>query len=64
MTDYATLKIPREDFERHNARRKQMDITWTAYIDGQAPEPADIDLSAIREAAREGVRAELEAVAR
>lgn len=64
MTDYATLKIPREDFDRHNSQRKSQGLTWAQYLDGQAPEPADIDLAAIREAAREGVRAELEAVAR
>lgn len=41
MTDYGTIKIPREEFERHNKRRQRMALSWTEYIDGQAPEFRD-----------------------
>lgn len=69
MTDYSTIKVPTDDFERHNSNRKAQNLTWAAYLDGQAPEaPAGVDLDAVREAAREGsregVKKELEAVAR
>lgn len=33
-----TIKIPRGEFEKHNARRKADGLTWEEYIDGQAPE--------------------------
>jgi hypothetical protein len=38
MTDYGTIKIPREEYERHNERRQELDQTWAEYIDGEAPE--------------------------
>lgn len=38
-SDYGTIKIPREDFEEHNARRQDMGQTWAEYLDGQAPDP-------------------------
>jgi hypothetical protein len=37
MTEYGTIKIPREDYERHNERRENLGQTWAAYIDGQSP---------------------------
>jgi mannitol-1-phosphate/altronate dehydrogenase len=43
MTDYGTIKIPREEYERHNDRREDMDLTWAAYIDGEAPDTVDAD---------------------
>ena len=33
-----TIKIPEEDFEHHNERRKELGQTWTEYLDGQAPD--------------------------
>lgn len=39
--DKGTIKIPREDFERHNANRKDLGLSWGDYIDGQAPEIVD-----------------------
>jgi len=38
MTDYGTIKIPHDEYERHNEQRQDMDLTWAEYIDGQAPE--------------------------
>jgi len=37
MTDYGTIKIPHDEYERHNEQRQDMGLTWAAYIDGQAP---------------------------
>lgn len=33
-----TIKLPDDDYERHNQRRKDMGLTWAEYIDGEAPE--------------------------
>jgi hypothetical protein len=33
-----TIKIPRDDFERHNDRRKDLRLTWAEYINGVAPD--------------------------
>jgi len=37
MTDYGTVKLPREDYERHNDRRQSMGLTWAEYVDGESP---------------------------
>jgi len=37
MTDYGTIKLPREEYERHNERRKELGLTWAEYVDGEAP---------------------------
>lgn len=37
-SEHGTIKIPREDFERHNERRKGLGQSWAEYIDGNAPE--------------------------
>lgn len=31
-----TIKLPEEDYERHNEKRKEMGLTWAEYIDGQS----------------------------
>lgn len=38
MSDKGTIRIPRDKFEEHNERRKEMGLTWVEYIDGEAPE--------------------------
>ena len=38
MTDYGTIKLPRDDYEKHNKRRKELGITWLEYINGEAPD--------------------------
>lgn len=63
MTDWKSLRIPADDFERHNSRRKEMELTWQEYIDGEAPEYVDL-ADVVREAAREGAREAVEEVAR
>jgi len=44
MTDYGTIKIPRDEYERHNERRKVNGQSWVEYIDGQAPESASVEV--------------------
>lgn len=41
MSDRKTLKLPTEDYERHNERRQELGLTWAEYIDGQAPDLKD-----------------------
>lgn len=36
MTDYGTIKIPREKFEKHNERRKGLDLSWPEYLDKES----------------------------
>jgi hypothetical protein len=36
--DYGTIKIPQDEYERHNERRKSNGQTWAEYIDAEAPE--------------------------
>jgi len=36
MTEYGTIKIPRDEYERHNQRRQDLGLSWADYIDGQA----------------------------
>ena len=44
MSDYGTIKIPREDYDRHNDRRKSMGLTWGEYIDDASPgDQVDVD---------------------
>lgn len=40
--DYGTIKIPRDEYEKHNERREDMGLSWAEYIDGEAPEDSDI----------------------
>lgn len=44
-----TIKLPEEDYERHNEKRKEMGLSWAEYIDGQSP---DLE-STIRRVVRE-----------
>ena len=46
MTEYGTIKIPREEYKRHNKHREKLGQTWAAYIDGQSldlPNGAEVD---------------------
>ena len=43
--DKGTIKIPRDDFERHNAKRKNLGESWAQYIDGQAPNGVEVDIN-------------------
>lgn len=48
MADRKQIKLPEEEFEKHNERRESYGLTWAEYVDGEAPELTD----AIREAVR------------
>lgn len=63
MVDYSNIRIPEDDFERHNERRKDMGLTWLEYVDGAAPR-MQIDEDRLREIVREEAREAIEAVAR
>jgi hypothetical protein len=36
--EYGTIKIPQDDYERHNERRKANGQTWLEYINGESPD--------------------------
>lgn len=58
MTDYGTIKIPADAYQRHNERRQELKLTWEQYIDGQAPnqpEPPEIDYAEIEARCRNAV---------
>lgn len=38
MTDWRTIRIPEEVFQRHNRNRKELGVTWAEYMDSEAPE--------------------------
>jgi len=44
-----TIKLPEEEYERHNERRKNMGLTWAEHIDGQAPDLEETIRRAVRE---------------
>jgi len=37
MTDYGTIKLPRGEYEQHNKKRKEMNLTWAEYVANEAP---------------------------
>ena len=54
MTDYGTIKIPQDAYERHNKQRKELRLTWAEYIDGEAPNiPNGGEVPNIREISEE-----------
>jgi len=57
MSEYGTIKIPREDYERHNDRREELNLTWLEYINGEAP---DVSNNAEDMPSVEEIRAELD----
>jgi len=36
MTDYGTIKIPRDEYEKHNRNRRDMGLTWAEYLNDEA----------------------------
>jgi len=38
-----TVKLPENEYEKHNAQRKEMGLTWAEYIDGQAAKLVNAD---------------------
>jgi len=57
----ANIKVNREAFEHHNARRRDMGLSWEEYIDGQAPDlpTPEIPTADLQSAIKEAVREEL-----
>lgn len=43
------IKLPEEEYERHNEQRKEMGLSWAEYIDGQAPELEGMIRTVVRE---------------
>lgn len=52
--DRKNIKLPVEDYERHNERRKELGLTWAEYIDGQSPELEGMLRRVIREELGDG----------
>lgn len=32
------IKLPEDEHEKHNERRKEMGLSWAEYIDGESPD--------------------------
>jgi len=32
---YGTIRIPRDEYEKHNQKRKEMGLTWAEYMNGE-----------------------------
>lgn len=61
--EYGNIKIPQSEFDKHNARRKEMNLSWAEYVNTHAPEYVERE-ALWREIVREETRAALEEVAR
>lgn len=62
MTEYGTIKIPVDEYTKHNERRKDLGLTWAEYIDGQAPdlpEPEAVDYGEIERRCERAVESAL-----
>lgn len=38
MTDRKTLKLPTDEYDKHNQRRRKMGLSWPEYVNGEASE--------------------------
>ena len=45
----ANIKLPREDYERHKTRKDELGMTWSEYLDAQAPDLEAIVRRVVRE---------------
>jgi len=54
MTEYGTIKIRREEYERHNEQRKAAGLTWVEYLNEESAEidAPEVDMTETREAAK------------
>lgn len=60
MSDKGTIRIPRDKFDHHNQRRKELGLTWAEYIDGEAPDvPEGMDVEEVAAAVVADLRASL-----
>jgi hypothetical protein len=44
MAEYGTIKIPREEYNKHNERRQKRGMTWSQYIEDSSPDDRHDDL--------------------
>jgi CRP-like cAMP-binding protein len=44
-----TVKLPREQYDHHNERRDDMGLSWSDYINGEAPQIAETVRRIVRE---------------
>jgi len=40
--DWKTIRIPEDDWHRHNEKRKELDLTWAEYLDGKVEDHRDM----------------------
>jgi len=45
--EYGTIKIPKDEYDKHNDRRQDLGLTWAEYIDGEAPDAPDTDIGPV-----------------
>jgi hypothetical protein len=66
MVDWKTIRIPEDDFKRHNKQRKELGLTWAEYINGEREgvandttpsDPVQLEASEYSKIAREVVEA-------
>lgn len=43
------IKLPEEEYDRHNERRQEMGLTWSEYINGESPDLESMMRRVIRE---------------
>ena len=43
---YRSIAIRDEAYERHKRRKEELGVTWTEYLDGQAPDIGAVDFDA------------------
>jgi hypothetical protein len=54
---YGTIKIPRDSYEHHNKRRKELGISWEEYLNKESVTVNDpVDYTEIREVVRDELR--------
>jgi len=56
---YGTIKIPKDEYEKHNERRQDLGLTWAEYIDGEAPVREGVDYAEIERRCERAVEAAL-----
>jgi len=42
----ANIKLPEDEFETHNTRRKELGLSWAEYLDSNAPELREREVEA------------------
>jgi hypothetical protein len=47
MSDWKTIRIPEDDFERHNEKRQELGLTWAEYINGDVQDYRGTDTKTV-----------------